>query len=382
MLVVVAPDKFKGSLTGAQVAAAISSGVRAALPAARIVAVPVADGGEGTLAAAVQCGFEQHNALVSGPTGEKVRAAFGIKGEVAVVEMAEASGLDRLPGGTPDALGATSRGTGELIAAALDAGATQVILGVGGSACTDGGAGMLQGLGARLLDEQGNELPLGGGALGTLERVELGALDPRIATTTFTLAADVENPLTGPNGAAFVFAPQKGANPGQVEILDAALDRWARLLGNELGTESTNRLVSSPGAGAAGGVGFAAMAVLGATRRRGIDVVLELTGLEKALSGAVAVFTGEGSLDTQSLEGKTPVGVAQLAAAHGIPVYAICGRNQLSAEQATGAGFAAVRSLLELEPDVARCMSEGGPLVQRAATLLAEEFLATHAAPA
>lgn len=382
MLVVVAPDKFKGSLTGAQVAAAIEAGVRTALPAARILAVPVADGGEGTLAAAAQCGFELHHVTVAGPTGEPVRAAFGIKGEVAVVEMAEASGLDRLPGGTPDALGATSFGTGELIAAALDAGATQVILGVGGSACTDGGAGMLQALGVRLLDAQGAENPRGGGPLASLETVDLSGLDTRIASTSFTLAADVENPLTGSNGAAAVFAPQKGANPGQVELLDAALDRWARLLGNELGTESTNRLASSPGAGAAGGVGFAAIAVLGAARRRGIDVVLELTGLEDGLSGAVAVFTGEGSLDTQSLEGKTPVGVAQLAAAHGIPVYAICGRNQLSAEQATEAGFTAVRSLLELEPDVARCMSEGGPLVQRAATLLAFEFLATHAATA
>ncbi|ASN37731.1 glycerate kinase [Arthrobacter sp. 7749] len=382
MLVVVAPDKFKGSLTGAQVAAAIEAGVRAALPQARILTVPVADGGEGTLAAAVQCGFEQRHALVTGPTGEVVRAAFGLRGEVAVVEMAEASGLDRLPGGTPDALGASSRGTGELIAAALDAGATQVILGVGGSACTDGGAGMLQGLGARLLDAAGNDLAPGGGALASLARVELDTLDPRIAATTFTLAADVENPLSGAHGAAFVFAPQKGASPEQVRDLDAALGRWAQVLGLGPNAGRIAELATSPGAGAAGGVGFAALAVLCATRRRGIDVVLELTGLEEALSGAVAVFTGEGSLDTQSLEGKTPVGVAQLAAAHGIPVYAICGRNQLSTEQATAAGFTAVRSLLELEDDVARCMSEGGSLVQRAATQLAFEFLAVHAANA
>lgn len=382
MLVVVAPDKFKGSLTGAQVAAAIEAGVRAALPQARILAVPVADGGEGTLAAAVQCGFEQRHALVTGPTGEPVQAAFGLRGEVAVVEMAEASGLDRLPGGTPDTLGATSRGTGELIAAALDAGATQVILGVGGSACTDGGAGMLQGLGARLLDAGGNDLAPGGGALASLARVELDTLDPRIAATTFTLAADVENPLTGPNGAAFVFAPQKGASPEQVRDLDAALGHWAQVLGLGPDAGRIAELAASPGAGAAGGVGFAALAVLLATRRRGIDVVLELTGLQESLAGAVAVFTGEGSLDAQSLEGKTPVGVAQLAAAHGIPVYAICGRNQLSTGQATAAGFTAVRSLLELEPDVARCMSEGGSLVQRAATQLTEEFLAVHAASA
>ncbi|OIH85630.1 glycerate kinase [Arthrobacter sp. UCD-GKA] len=380
MLIVVAPDKFKGTLTGAEVAASISAGVRQALPQARTLTVPVADGGEGTLAAALECGFVQHHAQVSGPTGEPVSAAFGLKGHIAIVEMAEASGLDRLPGGVKDAMGASSLGTGQLIAAALDAGATEIILGVGGSACTDGGAGMLQGLGARLLDAAGHEVARGGGPLGTVHRVDLSGLDPRIAATSFTLAADVENPLTGSNGAAFVFAPQKGASDAHVIELDAALGRFAQGLGAELGVQRIAGIAASPGAGAAGGVGFAALAVLDATRRRGIDVVLELTGLETALEGAAAVFTGEGSLDTQSLEGKTPVGVAQLAAARGIPVYAICGRNQLSTEQATSAGFTAVRSLLELEPDVARCMSEGGSLVQRAATLLAEEFLAAHAA--
>ncbi len=382
MLVVVAPDKFKGTLTGAEVAASISAGVRQALPQARIVTVPVADGGEGTLAAAMECGFVQHHAQVAGPTGEPVRAAWGLKGHTAIVEMAEASGLDRLPGGVRDALGATSLGTGQLIAAALDAGATEIILGVGGSACTDGGAGMLEGLGARLLDAKGRDVARGGGPLGVLEKVDLSGLDPRIAATTFTLAADVENPLTGPNGAAFVFAPQKGANDVQVIELDAALGRFAQALGAALGAGRVADTAASPGAGAAGGVGFAALAVLGAVRRRGIDVVLELTSLEAALEGAAAVFTGEGSLDSQSLEGKTPVGVAQLAAAHNIPVYAICGRNQLSTEQARTAGFTAVRSLLELEPDVARCMSEGGSLVQRAATLLAFEFLAANAANA
>ena len=382
MLIVVAPDKFKGSLTGAEVAASISAGVLASLPEARIATVPVADGGEGTLAAALQCGFEQRHATVTGPTGQKVRAAWGQRNGTAIVEMAEASGLDRLPSGVPDALGATSFGTGELVAAALDAGAAEVILGVGGSACTDGGAGMLQALGARLLDVEGNDLAHGGGPLATLGRVDLSGLDPRISGTKFTLAADVDNPLTGPNGAAHVFAPQKGASPEQARDLDAALGHWADALGTELDAAVIAEVAASPGAGAAGGVGFAALAVLGATRRRGIDVVLELTGLEAALEGAAAVFTGEGSLDAQSLEGKTPVGVAQLAAAHGIPVYAICGRNQLSTEQATAAGFTAVRSLLELEEDVARCMREGGSLVQRAATQLANEFLAANAANA
>lgn len=380
MLIVVAPDKFKGTLTGAEVAAAISAGVRQALPEARIVTVPVADGGEGTLAAALECGFAQHHGTVAGPTGEPVRAAFGLKGVTAIVEMAEASGLDQLPGGVKDALGASSFGTGQLISAALEAGATEIILGVGGSACTDGGAGMLQALGARLHDGAGHELPRGGGALSQIHAVDLAGLDARLGDTAFTLAADVENPLTGPNGAAVVFGPQKGATQAQVEALDAGLGRFAQALGAQLGAPRISGIAQSPGAGAAGGVGFAALAVLGAIRRRGIDVVLELTGLEAALEGAAAVFTGEGSLDTQSLDGKTPVGVAQLAAAHGIPVYAICGRNQLSTEQAANAGFTAVRSLLELEHDVARCLREGGPLVQRAATQLASEFLAAAAA--
>ena len=191
MLIVVAPDKFKGTLTGAEVAAAISAGVRQALPEARIVTVPVADGGEGTLAAALECGFAQHHGTVAGPTGEPVRAAFGLKGVTAIVEMAEASGLDQIPGGVKDALGASSFGTGQLISAALEAGATEIILGVGGSACTDGGAGMLQALGARLHDGAGHELPRGGGALSQIHAVDLAGLDARLGDTAFTLAADV-----------------------------------------------------------------------------------------------------------------------------------------------------------------------------------------------
>lgn len=371
MLVVIASDKFKGSLTGAQVAAAVQAGLGRHFPGLHTRVVPVADGGEGTLAAALETGFAVRELTVSGPTGEAVVGSFGMRESMAVVELATASGLDLLPGGVKDALGATSYGTGELMIAALDAGARDIVLGIGGSACTDGGAGMLQALGARLLDASGAELPRGGGALVDLASADLAGIDPRLGTTRIVLAADVENPLTGPNGAAAVFGPQKGATRQDVELLDAGLANLARVLGLALDPQEVAAHAAAPGAGAAGGVGFAALAVMGATRRRGIDVVLELTGLERALAGADAVITGEGSLDTQSLEGKTPIGVAELAARHGIPVFAICGRTLLGPAQLRAAGFERVVSLQELEPDPRRSMDNAAELVARAAELLA-----------
>lgn len=389
MLVVIASDKFKGSLTGAQVADAVQEGLQRKIPNLTTRVVPVADGGEGTLAAALDAGFSAQELTVTGPTGEPVLGSIGLRDHIAVVELATASGLDLLPGGIKDARGATSYGTGELIVAALNANAQEIILGVGGSACTDGGAGMLQALGVKLLDAEGNELPHGGGALSTLARVDLNGLDPRLGHTKITLAADVDNPLTGPNGAAAVFGPQKGASPADVQHLDAALSNFAHVLGesmsNALGEVDDAIAVaahaSAPGAGAAGGVGFAALAVLGATRQRGIDVVLELTGLAAALEGADAVITGEGSLDTQSLEGKTPIGVAELAAAHAVPVYAVCGRSLLSTQELSAAGFSKVVTLQELEPDMSRSMANARSLIAQAAELLAPQILA-HASQA
>ncbi|MFJ6415254.1 glycerate kinase [Paeniglutamicibacter sp. NPDC091659] len=377
MLVVIASDKFKGSLTGAQVASAVETGLGRKIPGLRTRVVPVADGGEGTLSAALDAGFVARELTVAGPTGEPVAGSIGLREGTAVVELATASGLDLLPGGTKDPLGATSYGTGELIAAALDAGAREIVLGVGGSACTDGGAGMIQALGARLLDAAGAELPRGGGALTDLASVDLGGLDPRIAESAVVLAADVDNPLTGPNGAAAVFGPQKGASRQDVELLDAGLANFARVLGLALDPVTVAAQAVAPGAGAAGGVGFAALAVLGATRRRGIDVVLELTGLERALEGADAVITGEGSLDSQSLEGKTPIGVAELAARHGVPVFAICGRTLLGADELRAAGFVHVVSLQELEPDVRRSMDNAEALVTQAAERIAPMLLST-----
>lgn len=371
--IVVASDKFKGSLTAHEVGRSLTAGIRAVAPDAEVETIPVADGGEGTLEAAFAAGFERRTAEVHGPTMEPVTAAFALRGEEAFVEMATASGLDLLPDGRKDALGATSYGTGELIAAALDAGATRVVLGVGGSASTDGGAGLLNALGVVLHDVAGKPLPVGGGALEGLERVDASGLDPRVARTEFVLASDVDNPLLGEHGAPAVFGPQKGADAEDVIRLDAGLARYARLLGEALGL-AEERLEGRPGAGAAGGVGFAALAGLGAHREAGIDVVLELVGLADRIAGADLVVTGEGSLDEQSLHGKTPMGVLACASRAGIPVLAVCGRSLLDAERVREAGFAGLYALAELEPDPARSMSEAGELLERVGARIGEQL--------
>ena len=364
MHIVIAPDKFKGSLSASQVATHLGRGIHVVLPDADIVAVPVADGGEGTLDAACGAGYDRVAVTVSGPTGEPLAAAFARRGHRAVVEMAAASGLDVLPGGVPDAGGATSLGTGELIRAALDAGCTEIVLGVGGSACTDGGAGLLQGLGAVFTDPAGAPLPRGGLALARLARVNLAGLDPRLAGVNFILAGDVDNPLLGTRGAAAVFAPQKGASAATVAELDAALTRYVQVLAQAAG-EHIRAAAEAPGAGAAGGVGFAAIAVLAARRRPGIDVVLELTGLAEKIRTADFVITGEGSLDEQSLGGKTPLGVARQAAAHGVPVIAVCGRTTLSDSALKTAGFIQTYALTELERNINACMTNAGSLLEQ-----------------
>ena len=356
--VLVAPDKFKGTLSAAQVAEHVSAGLRRVRPELELVAAPVADGGDGTVDAAVAAGFRRVPVRVTGPTGVPVDAAFAVRGTTAVVELAAASGLALL-GDRRDPLGATSRGTGELIRAALDEGCTEIVLGVGGSASTDGGAGMVAALGARLLDAAGHELPAGGAALAKLARAELSGLDPRLRSAHVILASDVDNPLLGPDGAAAVYGPQKGATAREVELLDAALARWARLVEPDA--------AARPGAGAAGGVGYAALAVLQATMRPGIDVVLELLGFEALLRGAALVITGEGALDEQTLHGKAPAGVAAAARRAGVPVVAVCGRCTLSAGQLAAAGISAAYALTDVEPDLTRCLATPGPLLEQLA---------------
>jgi glycerate kinase len=367
--VVVAPDKFKGSLTAAEVGRAVAAGLHAVLPTLDVVVLPVADGGDGTLDAAVSAGFRRVAVEVAGPMGDPVSAAIGVRERVAVVELALASGLVLLPPDALEPLGANSFGTGQLVLAALDAGCTTIVLGVGGSASTDGGAGLLHALGARLLDADGDDLPLGGGALDDLAKVDLSGLDARLASVEFILASDVDNPLLGPRGAAAVYGPQKGADTGDVELLEAGLARWADLL--------DRAAADRPGAGAAGGVGYAAMAVLGATQRPGIDVVLDLIRFHDQLAGARLVVTGEGRLDEQTLHGKAPAGVAAAATAAGVPVVAVSGGRDLDEDRLHAAGFAAAYACTDIEPDVQKCIDEPIPLLERLGRSIAEEQLST-----
>ena len=372
MKIVVAPDKFKGSLPATQVAAAIAAGLHAGRPGAEVVTIPVADGGEGTVDAAVAAGFERVPVTATGPAGDPVRASYARRGEVAVVELGGVCGLARLPGGRPAPVTASSFGAGEVLRAALEAGARRIIVGVGGSASTDGGAGLLQALGARVLDTCGEPVRPGGAGLREVAALDLTGLHRALYPADIILAADVDNPLTGPDGAAEVYGPQKGASPAEVAALDAGLRRWAAVVAAAVGRDWSR----TPGAGAAGGVGFAALAVLGATRRPGIELVLDLAGFETALDGADLVITGEGSLDAQSLAGKTPVGVARAAARRGIAVVAVAGRSTLREAELAAAGIAAVYPLTDLEPDLERCRAEADRLLRRTGQMIAGDRLA------
>jgi glycerate kinase len=324
MKIVIAPDSFKDSLSAQGVADAIGLGLREVWPDAQLIKCPMADGGEGTVDAILAaCESELHRINVRGPLGTQVPAAWGWlpQSHTAIIEMAEASGLQLVPPGQRDACISSTYGTGELIREALDAGAQRVILAIGGSATNDGGAGAMQALGARLLDKQGETLPPGGLALAQLARIDLSDLDPRLAKVRFDIAADVDNPLCGSHGASAIFGPQKGASVQQVEQLDRALghfaDHCAKVLNKDVRDE--------PGSGAAGGLGFAAKAFLNAQFTAGVEVVAELVGLAELVEGADLVITGEGRFDAQTLRGKTPFGVARIARQYGVPVIVIAG---------------------------------------------------------
>lgn len=364
MLIVLAPDKFKGSLTAAQVSAHLADGIRQVAASAEIVTVSVADGGDGTLDAALDAGFRRVPVSAHGPTGRRVESAIGVRGEVAVVELAAVTGLAQLPGGRLDPLRANTFGVGQLITAALDAGCRKIVLGVGGSASTDGGAGMLQALGVRLLAADGSDLPPGGIALGRLAQVDVSGLERRLSDVQVVLASDVDNPLTGPTGAAAVYGPQKGATAEDVIALDAALAHLAALV--------DPAAAQRPGAGAAGGVGFAALAVLGATRRPGIEVVLELGGFDEVVARADLVVTGEGSLDRQTLHGKAVAGVAAASRRAGVRCVAVCGQNSLTLEDLATAGIGAAYALTDVEPDVQVCLSRPGPMLEQIGRRIAE----------
>jgi glycerate kinase len=375
MRVVVAPDKFKGSLSAPEVAAHLAAGLALAAPGTEVVRVPVADGGDGTLDAALSAGFRRVPVSAEGPTGERVDTAYAERDGVAVVEMADVSGLRLLPGGRPAPRTASSYGTGEVVRVALDAGCRRIVLGIGGSASTDGGAGLVQALGARLVDAGGREVGRGGAALAAVEFMDPAGLHPALGEADVVIASDVDNPLLGPRGAAAVYGPQKGASPADVAELDAALARWAQVVRTATGAD----VADQPGAGAAGGVGFAALAVLRATLRPGIDLVLDLVDFRAALSGADLVVTGEGSLDEQTLHGKAPAGVAAAARAADVPVVAVAGRSLLAPAELAPIGLRAVYALTDIESDPARCMAEAGPLLERLAERLAADWVTDDA---
>ncbi|MGZ0715900.1 glycerate kinase [Pseudomonas palleroniana] len=344
MKIIIAPDSFKDSLSAEGVAQAIAQGLAQVWPDAQLIQCPMADGGEGTVDAVLAaCNGELRRQPVQGPLGGTVEARWGwlADSHTAMIEMAEASGLQRVPLGQRDACSSTTYGTGELIRAALDLGARRIILAIGGSATNDGGAGAMQALGVQLLDDQQQPLPAGGLALARLAHLNLERLDPRLAQVQFEIAADVNNPLCGPQGASAIFGPQKGADPAQVQQLDAALghfaDHCARVLPKDVRDE--------PGSGAAGGLGFAAKAFLGAQFRAGVEVVAELVGLDAAVRGADLVITGEGRFDAQTLRGKTPFGVARIAQRHEVPVIVIAGTLGDGYEQMYDHGVAAAFAL-------------------------------------
>lgn len=369
--VLAAPDKFKGSLTAADVAEAVTAGVCRVRPGVAVQRVHVADGGDGTVAAALASGYDGVPVRASGPTGAAVDAEIAVREGTAVVELAIVSGLALLERAQLAPLTASSYGTGELIRAAVQNGARTIVLGVGGSASTDGGAGMLAALGARILDEQGKPLPYGGGALAGVSDVDLSTLDEPVRHAQIILASDVTNPLLGEQGAAHVYGPQKGASADDVARLDAALARWACALVRAGGADVANMA----GAGAAGGVGFAALSALGAECRPGADVLLELVGFADQLRGAQLVITGEGSLDEQTLHGKAPMVVAQRARAAGVPVLAVAGRCALPGERLRAAGFEDVYALTDVESDAARSMHNAGPLLEQLGTMIATQWL-------
>lgn len=322
-VILLAPDSFKESMTAARACEALRRGLASVLPEARFLEVPMADGGEGTTRSLVDaCNGTTRTVRVTGPLGAPVVAEFGLLPDgTAVAEMASASGLMLVPPQRRNPRITSTRGTGELVRAILDAGARSLILGIGGSATNDGGAGFARALGVRFLDARGRELAEGGAALASLDRVDASGMDPRLAALSIQVACDVDNPLCGSAGASAVYAPQKGGSPDAVEELDAALRHYAGIIARDLGRE----VLDVPGSGAAGGLGAALLAFTNARLRPGVEIVIEATHLVDAVAAADLVVTGEGRLDSQTRHGKTPAGVARVARTAGKPVIAVAG---------------------------------------------------------
>jgi len=375
MKVVIAPQGFKGSLEAPKVAQAIEAGVKRALPDAVTVLKPMADGGEGTVQALISAsGGEMVTTRVTGPLGNKVLARWGIFPDrtSAVIEMAAASGITLVPPGSLNPLLTTTYGTGELILAALERGCRRIIVGLGGSATNDGGVGMAQAIGARLLDENGDNLSPGGAALVRLHHIDMSGIDSRLAVSEISVATDVTNPLCGEKGCTAVYGPQKGATPEMVKLLDSALEHYATVVRRDLGIEVRD----VPGSGAAGGLGAGLLAFTGAKIVSGVEMVIKASGLVAELRDTDLVFTGEGRLDEQSAYGKVPAGVAKQAKEFGVPVVALAGSLGKGYECIYRIGVDSVSVIAPGPISLEEAMADAEPLIADAAERVMRKFLA------
>ncbi|MBS4174841.1 glycerate kinase [Bacillus sp. FJAT-49736] len=375
MKIIIAPDSFKGSMTAFEAATAIERGVKKAFSKADTIVVPVADGGEGTMDSLVTAtNGRKIETVVKGPLMEDIKSSYGILGDeqTCVIEMASASGLNLVEPDKRNPLWTTSYGTGELIKNALDDGCRKFILAIGGSATNDGGIGMLQALGMKLLDSNGNSIRYGGVGLSQITEIDHQDFDARIANCEFIIASDVQNPLVGINGATHVFGPQKGATPEMLQFLDYHLTKWADLVESKTGI----RLHERPGAGAAGGIGGAFQAFFPSTTQRGIDLVIKYTGLKEKLDGAQCVFTGEGQIDYQTASGKTPMGVAQIAKQKRIPVFALAGSIGNGIDELYQYGITSVHSIVQSPMGLKEAMERGPELLEATAEQVIRTFFA------
>ncbi|MDT2659300.1 glycerate kinase [Enterococcus hulanensis] len=362
---VLAPDSFKESMSAKIACEAMERGIRKVLPDAKVVQVPMADGGEGTVDALVDgSGGTSVEVTVSGPIpAEKVRTYFGLSADkqTAVIEMAKANGIELLAEEKRNPLITSTYGTGQMIKAALDQGVKKIIIGIGGSVTNDGGAGMAQALGVRLLDKESNDLAAGGGALSRLAKIDMTTIDARLADTEVVIASDVTNPLTGPNGASVIFGPQKGATPEMVEELDKNLAHYAEIIKKDLAID----IAKQAGAGAAGGLGAGLLVFAGASMHSGVDLVIELTHLEEEIAHADYVFTGEGGMDFQTKFGKAPYGVAKLAKKYNKPVFACAGYIGEQVEVLYDEGMTAIFGILDKAGSLDAALKSGEANLER-----------------
>lgn len=365
MKILIAPDSFKESLTASEVCRAVAKGIKKIFPRAKIISVPVADGGEGTLDAIVQSrGGKIKRCQTHGPLGRKITARYGLVdgGQTAIIEMAQASGLELVPPQKRNPMKTSSFGTGEMIRQALNEGCGTILLTLGGVATNDAGVGMAKALGYKFIDEKGREIPSGAGGLKQLYKIETNGADPRLKKVRFIAACDVKNPLCGKQGSAAVYGPQKGATPAMILQIDSTLKHFAKVVKRDLSKE----ILNLPGAGAAGGAGAGAAAILDAELKPGVEMVIEATRLEEKMRGVDLVITGEGRIDEQTVYGKTLSGVARIAKKQKVPVIAFCGQIGKGAEKVRKIGIDSIFSIAQGSISVEESIKNAAKLLERA----------------